>query len=175
MPKAEGAITFTPVGWDELADKYRGSREVILRGMNTAFRRMGKHMVTELKAYTPVGVTHNLRNKTVAEVLGTAEDMRLEIRQSAWSGSYPYGVGVRMSTRPHWPPYRALIPWVKLRWGLSDELAPRAAFLLARRISRVGTKANPYHVRALEANKEALREIVIEEVEKAIKLIGQAA
>lgn len=169
MPAAEPMITFTPIGWDELAAKYGNCREVILRGMNSAFRRMGQHMVTELKAYTPVAVTHALRNKTVAEVLGTNEDMRLEIRQSAWSRDYPYGAGIRMGTRPHFPPYRALIPWVKLRWGLSDELAPRAAYMLARKISREGTKDNPYHVRALEANKAALVDMMREEIDKVVE------
>lgn len=174
MPKAPGTITFKPIGWDELGEKFGASREVILRGMNSAFRRMSKHMVPALKEYTPEGASsRHMKGKTVGEILGQAEDMRLEIRQSAWNGSYPYGVGVRMGTRPHWPPYRALIPWVSLKWGGTDKEVRQSAFFLARKISRVGTKPNDYHVRCLEANKDTLIDIEKEEIVKAAESLGQ--
>jgi len=94
------------------------------------------------------------------------EDMRLEVRQSAFSpGGFPYGVAVREGTRPHFPPYRALIPWVIRKLGISNEKeAARVAYLVARKISRVGTPANPYHIHVVEENMFGMQQIVNEEM-----------
>lgn len=52
-----------------------------------------------------------------------------------------YAEPVDLGTRPHFPPVEALIDWVKVKLGISDEKQARGvAFLIARKISRVGTK-----------------------------------
>ena len=52
-----------------------------------------------------------------------------------------YAQPVELGTRPHFPPVEALTDWVRLKLGISDEREVRSvAFLIARKISRVGTK-----------------------------------
>lgn len=165
MPKAEPTIQIIPVGWDELHKVFSGSREYVLGTLNRALRRMGKTLVPAVKNETPQGATHRLRNTTVAQVTGTAEDMQLEIRQSAFSPKgFPYGAAVRMGTRPHFPPPAALVPWVERKLGLEGAEAQRVARAIAFKISRVGTQPNSYHTRAFESSVGELRSIMNEEV-----------
>lgn len=51
----------------------------------------------------------------------------------ASAGTWPF---VEFGTRPHWPPIAAITPWAN-RHGI-------APFLVARAISRRGTKAQPF-------------------------------
>jgi len=166
MPKAEGFIEVEVVNWKELEAKFARGREFMLGAALTAFRRIGSLLVPALKAETPIGATGHLRNYTVFQVLGKAEDMKLEIRQSAASEKgFMYGVAVRQGTRPHFPPYRALIPWVIRKLGISlEKEAARVAFLVARKISKVGTKPNAYHVRVIDANYLRVVNVMHEEM-----------
>ena len=164
MPKAPGTVDIQPIGWDELAAKLK-DKELVHAALNAGLKRAGKEiLVPAVKDASPVGATKNLRNKTVGQVLGTYEDMRLEVRQSAFNKNYPYGVGVRLGTRPHWPPYKALIPWVKAI--LNAPQPERVAFLIARKISKVGTKANPYHEKVAQQKSGDVRRVMLEQMQK---------
>ena len=50
-----------------------------------------------------------------------------------------YGPYVEFGTRPHWPPLDAIRKWCQVR-GIPES----AAFLIARKISRVGTPERPW-------------------------------
>ena len=162
-------------GWKELETKFSRGREYMLGAALTALRRLGGILVPAIKEETPVGATGHLKNYTVFQVLGTAEDMRLEIRQSAASDrGFMYGVAVRQGTRTHFPPYRALIPWVMRKLGISGEKeASRVAYLVARKISKVGTKANPYHVRVMESHVGTVQQVVNEEMVNLMVRLSQ--
>ena len=176
MPLAGPTIEFDMMGLEEVRARFARHREYVYGAMLTAFRRIGHVLVPALKEETPVGATGNLRNKTVFQIMGKTEDMRLEIRQSAFSSDgYPYGQAVRGGTRPHFPPYRALIPWVMKKLGIFPEKqAARVAFLVARKISRVGTPANPYHVKVLDSHLPDIQAIALEELDNmAARLAGK--
>lgn len=166
MPKAEGFIDFTMTGDKEMARKFHRGREFMLGAALTAFRRIGRALVPELKSETPVGATSKLKRSTVFQIMGKAEDMRLEIRQSAFSpGGFAYGVAVRQGTKPHFPPVAALIPWVVKKLGIGDAKEARTvAFLIARRISKVGAKANAYHDRVFQSQVGMIRRVANEEM-----------
>jgi len=52
-----------------------------------------------------------------------------------------YAPAVELGTKPHFPPVEALIDWVRSKLHITDEKSARGvAFLIARKISRVGTK-----------------------------------
>ena len=175
MPKAEGFIEVTPIGWEELEAKFAKGKEYMYGAALTALRRIGGVLVPAIKARTPIGATSHLRNYTVFQVLGTMEDMRLEVRQSASSESgFFYGVAVRQGTRPHFPPYRALIPWVMRKLGIPTEKeAARVAYLVARKISRVGTPAQPYHEYVVEENMFGMQQIISEEMVNMVARLEQ--
>ncbi len=166
MPKAEGFIEITPIGWDELS-KQLGDPELVKAALNSGLKKVGKDiLVPAVKLESPRGATGNLKNKTVGQVLGTNEDMRLEVRQSAFSKQFPYGIAVRMGTRPHFPPYRELIPWVTAK--LHPEKPERVAFLIARKISKAGTTANPYHERVMDAHGAEVQSVMEGQVKQVI-------
>lgn len=52
-----------------------------------------------------------------------------------------YGEPVELGTRPHFPPVAPLQHWVERKLGLSGKEAKSVAFLIARAISKRGTKA----------------------------------
>ena len=174
MALSEGFIEVTPIGWEELEAKFSRGKEYMYGAALTALRRIGSVLVPALRERTPVGATGHLRNYTVFQVLGTMEDIRLEIRQSAHSESgFMYGVAVRQGTRPHFPPYRALIPWVMKKLGIPTEKeAARVAYLVARKISRVGTPANPYHEHVVTEQMPIMRQIVTEEMVNMLTRLG---
>lgn len=175
MPTAPGMIEVTLVNWDELRDRFARAPELMFVAANEALRRVGRILVPALKAETPVGATGHLRNYTVSQVMGMKEDMRLEIRQSAHSESgFFYGVAVRQGTRPHFPPPRALVPWVMRKLGITGEKeALSVAYAIAVKISRVGTKANPYHVRVMEAQQPFLVQTMIQIIDEQV--VGKIA
>jgi len=176
MPLAEPFIKFEVIGDREIVNRFGNFREYFLSTIALIFNRLGKALVPPIKAETPIGATNHLRNKTVSEVMGTAEDMRLEVRQSAFSpGGFPYGVAVRQGTRPHFPPIAALIPWVVKKLGIGDPKQARTvAFLIARKISRVGTKANPYHERVFQSQIGMIRTVIDEEAANLSARIARA-
>ena len=170
MPKANPFIEIVPgVNFAELERRYNGAREVALMGMNEALRDAGRHLTPRIKDATPRGATNKLANNTVFQVLGRAEDMRMEIRQSAFSDKgFPYGVAVRTGTKPHFPPIDALVPWVIKKLHVPRDRARSVAFLVARKISKVGTKPNPYHLRVWSREQDAVMRILRSRVGRAI-------
>ena len=166
MPKAEPSIEFEIKGLKSLEDNFKRAPEYMYGAILTALRRIGKVMVPAVKSQTPVGATSKLRNSTVFQVMGKGREMKLEVRQSAFSDTgFPYGVAVRLGTKPHFPPIEALIPWVKKKLGIGDEKEARTvAFLVARKISKVGTKGNPYHERVLRNQLGMIRRVINEEM-----------
>lgn len=166
MPKAEGFIEFEMTGDKQMARRFGRGREFMFGAVVTAFRRIGRILVPDLRRETPVGARGKLRSSTVFQIMGRGREMRLEIRQSAFSpGGFPYGVAVREGTKPHFPPIAALIPWVVKKLGIGDPKQARTvAFLIARKISKVGTKPNPYHERVFTSNISMIKRIIGEEI-----------
>ena len=163
---AQPFIEFEAIGYEEMQRKWKNKApEYMYSAMLTAFRKIGRIMVPRIKAETPVGATGKLRQYTVFQIKGKKEDLRLEFRQSSRSGSFFYGVAVREGTKPHFPPIEALIPWVRKKLGIGDAKQARSvAFLIARKISRVGNKANPYHERVFQSSVGEIRRIAGQEM-----------
>lgn len=158
-------IEFRAEGFNEATQALQGARELVLLRMQQMLREIGEFMLPAVQARTPVGATHHLRNAPYSHyrIQGRGEDMVLEIRQSASSpGGYFYGMAVVGGTRPHFPPYRKLIPWVNAVLGVQGKQAASVAFLVARKISRVGTEPNPYPEQALNENRQRIQDVVNE-------------
>ena len=118
-------------------------------------------LVPQIKAASPRGATRRLANTTMFQIKGKGQDMEMDIRQGAKSASgYFYGGAVRGGTRPHFPPSSALVDWVVVKLGIPLPAAKGVAFLIARKISRVGTKPNPYHKKVLQSNMTRIQDIV---------------
>lgn len=83
-----------------------------------------------------------------------------------------YGRAVEEGTRPHFPNPDNLRPWVERVLGVRGKEARDKAFLIARAISRRGTRAQPYMQPAAEANRSRLFELVAMGVQEGIKEIA---
>lgn len=161
-------IEIIPQGFREVRKRLNNAGNVVRITANEGLRQIGKLLVGggkgsgPLGQATPRGATGKLRNSTVFEVKMISQfDQQLEIRQGARTkrGSF-YGHFVREGTSPHFPPYRELIPWVKVVLGVNAREAPGVAFLVARKISRVGTRAQPYHRTVFETYKAPIQAII---------------
>jgi len=153
-------------GHEKLVEGLNDSPRTIALHLDRVLRKVGHILIPYLQSKTPVGATHHLRNQpyTHFRIFPSGYDMRLEIRQSARSKKgFPYGVAVREGTVPHFPPYRELIPWVEAVLGVHGKRAPQVAFLIARKISEVGTQPNPYHKDLISAHQGAIQTIVDDE------------
>jgi hypothetical protein len=78
-----------------------------------------------------------------------------------------YGPYIEFGTRPHFPPVAPLEEWAR-RHGLP----PGTGFLIARKISRVGTPARPFLFPAYEAEAPEFEANCIVALQRAV---GEAA
>jgi len=98
----------------------------------------------------PVAFTTLLKSIQPGVVEVTNDEVRAEIKAESEYASY-----VEMGTRPHWPPVDALRPWAGKVLG--DE---NLAFLVARAISKRGTKPQPFLGPALYANQNVFKRAI---------------
>lgn len=98
--------------------------------------------------------------------------------------SAPHAPYVELDTRPHFPPIKPMIKYAHLKLGLpygkalgkrvgfrylrKEETAEQVGFLLARKISKVGTKGQHILERAGTQNEETIKNIFIKSVGDAI-------
>ena len=133
----------------------RTSGRPITRGM----RQSGAAIQREESDEAPRGADSRLAGSIAFEV----EKRQPFPRWVKIGPTVKYGVWVAKGTRPHFPPWRpgsSLHRWVRLARGISDpQEARQVAFLIARNISKVGTKANPYHIRGLKKARTEVRRI----------------
>lgn len=109
------------------------------------------------KAYAPVD-TSNLRGGISYRLEG--------IRQVIIGPNVDYGIYVEKGTKPHFPPVKALSEWAGRVLGDAS-----LGFVIARGISRKGTKKQPYMQPALQDNLGNIRGIFFREINLAIQRI----
>jgi hypothetical protein len=124
-------VTFNP-------EAIAGAEETILAGVVRGMERIGERGVGLVVAGTPVGATGNLAHSVFPHLEQNA-DLISEIITNGPPADV-YSSPVNDGSRPHFPPYEALIPWVIAKFGATDEKTARSiAFLIARKIARQGT------------------------------------
>ncbi len=121
--------------------------EELRRGMREAVLTAEREVVER----TPVD-EGRLRNSIVTDILGQGADLVGVVMTQ----QVPYAAVVELGSRPHWPPRQPLEGWVKRVLGVPATEARRVAFLVARAISKRGTKA----VRMFGEGRDAARPAV---------------
>ena len=111
---------------DALAAEMRSSLDITVQTIAGAVRME-----------TPVGVSGNLRQSIYGEVYG--QPLTAEFAGVVGTPLI-YGDAVENGTRAHWPPSGALELWVTRKLGISGAEAADVAFLVARKISKRGTR-----------------------------------
>lgn len=116
--------------------------KIAQRHLSSAMDTSLKTLKLEAEARTPVGANWELRNSIGSEVKGIGADMEGRVQAKA-----PYGIFVELGTRPHFPPPSALESWCAVILG-----DPKLAFVIARAISRRGTRARNMFKETFESN-----------------------
>ena len=123
----------------KLAEKYGRAPEILqretLRTMHEAVGLTERAVVL----YTPVGATGQLRGSIEGLVTETREG--IEGRVAATGAAVSYVDPVEFGSRPHWPPVDPIRFWVLRKLGVPIDEVPSVAFLISRKISRLGTPA----------------------------------
>jgi hypothetical protein len=109
--------------------------EVVRQELAAAMAEADQLILREVKERTP-HASGLLRGSEIA-----VEKVQGFAVQGFVGSPLNYAQPVELGTRPHFPPVEALMDWVKLRFHVtSDSQARGIAFLIARKISRQGTK-----------------------------------
>lgn len=142
---AEG-LTITLHGWEQLQQAFARAPEIVEEEMQRYLAEATMHLRTEVVDRTPAAMgtlrasihtDFSVSGSQILGVVGTAQ---------------PYAVPVELGTRPHFPPVQALEDWVRQKLGLSGKEAHSVAFLIARKISKKGTKGHFMFRDAFQAN-----------------------
>lgn len=68
-----------------------------------------------------------------------------------------YAWPVERGSRPHWPPIEPLVLWAKRKFSVTDKEARSIGFLVARKISRVGTSGAGMAFKAVQKVEGAIQ------------------
>lgn len=85
----------------------------------------------------------------------------------------PYAEYVELGTKPHFPPIEPIQDWVMAKLGITDETEARSvAFLIARKISRVGTKPDGTWARVAETQQPEVNRRIAQGIDRALDALG---
>ena len=135
------------------------SPAIVRRAELAAIRAAMPFLQRKLALATPTGATGLARSSVTAEMA---------------TGSVPSGfVGyggmpslyirfVEEGTRPHWPPLAPLAYWAARKFGypVGSPEAKRAGYLVARKISRVGTKGQHFVEKTADAHRAKAQDLM---------------
>jgi HK97 gp10 family phage protein len=134
--------------------------DVMERNLERFLSRGAQEVARAAKSFAPKAFS-TLTNSILASRVGP-----LHWRVSPGANYAPYVEG---GTRPHFPPPVNLQPWVERVLGLSGEEARHRAFLIARAISRRGTRAQPYMRPAAEQMRSRVFALLNEGVDAGLR------
>lgn len=138
---------------NDLVNEFGRYPEQVERILVAAVWRSLLLLEREIKERTPVGVTSALRQSIAAQT------PRVEIggRIVGEVGSpLSYAEPVEDGTRPHFPPLEPLQDWVVGKLGVAPEESKSIAFLVARKISMVGTEGAQMFANSFEVTEEQI-------------------
>jgi hypothetical protein len=143
----------------------------IMAAIPVGLEKIGLRGVPLVQDHTPVGATGNLFGGVFAEFHQNGPVMEEII------GVHPpadmYAGPVELGTRPHFPPPSALLLWVQKKLGIENEKqAKSVAFLIARAISRRGTKGDQMFDQAITQLKLEAPGIMEREIAVSIESAG---
>lgn len=121
----------------KLAKKYDRGPEIVEKEAHATMLEGMALTAPKVQYYTPVGATGELRRDVSWEVTKSGEV--IEGRVTVTGPALEYAEPVEFGSRPHWPPVEPIQFWVMRKLGIPVEEAPRVAFLVSRKISRIGT------------------------------------
>jgi hypothetical protein len=155
-------------GLDGLAEELQAAATA---GMAVGLEKIGLRGVPLVQEHTPVGATGNLFGGVFAEF--HQEGPKMEEIIGVHPPADVYAGPVETGTRPHFPPSSALLLWVQKKLHIEDEKqAKSVAFLIARAISRRGTKGQHMFDQAIAQLKLEAPGIMEREIAVSLESAG---
>ena len=122
----------------------------------------------EVKDATSTGATGLLRGSIAHKLLGQKQDMLGKV-----FSPLIYATPVELGTKPHFPPLDALTDWVHSKFDLPRAQAKSVAFLIARKISKKGTKGQHMFRDTLNENASQVFNILDAAVDRIFARVGE--
>lgn len=138
-------------GSAEIARAFELAPEIVLEELERATWESELLLEREVKERTPVGVGGGggLKGSIAAR-----EPRRLADGVIGVVGTpLNYAVPVELGTKPHFPPVKPLAEWAVRKLGVDPSEARSVGFLIARKISRKGTKGAHMFEEGFKANR----------------------
>lgn len=136
----------------ELAKAFQQSPKIVSDELAAATKESLVLMEREIKELTPIGASGGgggLRDSISARPVEKLSGRVIGVVGT----NITYAEAVEVGTRPHFPPIEPLINWVRFKLDVPWEQAPGVAYLVARKISRVGTKGQRMFKRGFESTR----------------------
>lgn len=127
------AIEVSLPGLEALQAAFARSPEICIEELQAAMVEANTMLEREVKDATPTA-----QGTLRGSITRTEEVSETGVIGMVFS-PLNYAESVELGTRPHFPPIEPLIDWVVLKLGVPEKEARSVAFLVARKISRVGT------------------------------------
>ena len=144
-------------GLDDLVNLWKRAPELTEREMHRGMQESTLLGERNVKAHTPVGASG------AAGLMGSITSSAPQTVAGNVVGlvgtSLNHAVPVELGTKPHFPPLLPIQEWVEAVLGITGERARTVAFLIARKISRKGTKGQFMFKKGLEDSQEQFQEI----------------
>lgn len=137
----------------------RIAREEMAIGLEEALSLLER----EIKENMPVGAHGLLRGSVFHEMRGDPRGVAGIV-----GSPQQYALPVELGTKPHFPPLAPLQDWVERKLGVDKSESKQVAFLIARKISRKGTKGQHPFEKGMSENSRQ----VISMIEAAIARIA---
>jgi len=131
---------------------------ITINALKKGLTASGILIMNNLKSNMSVGVNEQLKAGNKREVVVDKKEVYLRVYNTVKYAPY-----VEFGTRPHWPPVEALEEWCARHFGGKEN-----AFILARVISKKGTKPKHFFRNAFYDNQDKIKQIIETEVNRAL-------
>ena len=149
---------------DELVRLFQQAPEIVGAELRTAIKEASMLLERELKDAAPTGATATLRGSINAEEPQVLANQVIGVVGTSIAHALP----VELGTRPHFPRIEPLRDWVRAKLAVDASQVNSVAFLIARKISRVGTPAQPFFADTVERNQGQVQTIFIRSAERMV-------
>jgi len=140
--------------------------EVAEKEISIGIRELLLLLKREVKERTPVGVGggSGLRGSISSQHRGT------DLYGRVFS-PLAYALPVELGAKPHFPPIQPLQDWVESKLGVPASESKSVAFLIARKISKTGTKGVHMFENAFNATTPQMEKRLNTAIENVIKIL----
>ena len=154
-------------GFDQQIQNLKGYDQVATQENRKAMNKAVNQVVRIGKINAPVnfGV---LRAKIHGEVRQAGPGMAIGV-----VGSYAeHGASLEKGSKPHWPNIESLGLWVRRKLRVATKDLQNVTFLIARAISKRGTKAQPYLEPAFKDSQDEIKGFFQQALENIVKRLA---